>query len=347
MTRAPELPWLIRKRILELAVLHGKDNVTAIQRSLEMELRELRLGKGFAVDYSPDVKTIHRIANEYINQLSPEAVMEHLPPSVWTLREDYETLKQHAEANKAESQEKPYQESPHKDKMRELAAKLECEIGVPRISDCRVDQLRPGAFFLGEDMLPIHISKKGRVQVKLRMEKKDTANAYLYQALCSHLKTSSYSDVLSDIRDWKRTLADHLEECLRLLLAVREEIRTLSIPSGNGEQPGATDWFPLLICDDAVMQATGHPWIADSSYRHEGLNLKCGSYGIYIGTSDEDLKVREDTHKGLRTKYAGDRQVRLIAEQREELMETAKGVTSMLQKFRDMERLPGHCELCS
>ena len=347
MPRKPKSPWPVIKRTLELAVLHGRNNLTVIQASLDIDLQKLRKEEGEAIGDTPDTRTIRWIVNDYINGLSPEAVMDLLRPSVWALREDHETLKQLAEVHKAESQEKPYQEPSHKDKMRELAAKLEYEIRLPRISDCFLDQLRPGGRFLGEDMLPIRISQKGKVQVELRIEETDTPNAHLYQALCAHLKTSSYSEVLSDIGDWKRALAKHLEECHRLLLAVREEIHTVSIPSGNGEQPGATEWFPLLICGDAVMQATGSLWITDSWYRHEGLNLRCGSYGIYIGISDEDLKARADTHKRLRTKYAGDRQVKLIAKQREGLMETIKGVTSMLQKFRDMERLPGKCELCS
>lgn len=119
MTRAPGLPWRIRKRILELAVLHGKDNVTLIQRSLQMELRELRLGEGFAVEYVPDVKTIHQIVNEYLDGLPPQAVIKYLDESEWTLRKDYEALKLLAEAKKAEIQEKPYRQPSHKDKMRE------------------------------------------------------------------------------------------------------------------------------------------------------------------------------------------------------------------------------------
>ncbi|MCX5998157.1 MAG: hypothetical protein NTU41_00810 [Chloroflexi bacterium] len=102
MPRKPKPTWSVMKRTLELAVLHGKNNLTAIQRSLDDDLEKLRQVEGIATGDTPDTRTIKWIVNDYINQLSPEAVKEQLPPSVWGLREDYEQLKGESHAQSRE-----------------------------------------------------------------------------------------------------------------------------------------------------------------------------------------------------------------------------------------------------
>jgi len=93
MPRKPEPPWPVIKKTLELAVLHGKGNLTAIRRSLDIELEKIREEEGIATGDTPDERTIRWIVNDYINELPREAVREQLPPSVWTLRKDYEEFK--------------------------------------------------------------------------------------------------------------------------------------------------------------------------------------------------------------------------------------------------------------
>lgn len=347
MPRGPQPPWPVVKRTLELAVLHGRANVTAIQRSLAIELQESDVKYGLPTGYVPDTRTIGWITTDYMNGLSPEAVIEQLPPSVWALRQDHEALKEAAAANRPGGRVAFDGKAAHRDKMVQMSAKLESQILLPRILDCLLDPLRPGGYFLGENMLPIRIGEDQRVRVELQIEGAGTPEAHLYQGLRSHLRTGAYSAVLPDLDRWKMDLALHLEQCHRLLLLVRKGIEDLRIPGSSGELPGATEWFSLLLCGDAVTQATGDTWIADSWYKHDGKNLTCGPYVIYQASSSADLQAAETLHKQLRTSYVDDSQVRSGAGQRKAITKTIEEVVSMLRRFRDGERLPGQCELCS
>jgi len=105
--------------------------------------------------------------------------------------------------------------------------------------------------------------------------------------------------------------------------------------------------FPILICADAVEQASGSAHFKDFPYRYEGSNLKFGGFAIYIGTPNEDLKPFEDAHRKVRAECARWQQTKAIAKQRRDLDDIAATISQQLRKFSAMERLPGHCELCS
>jgi hypothetical protein len=253
----------------------------------------------------------------------------------------------------SQTEQKPYEETPHKWKMRELAARLKDEITLPHIVDSFIDDLKPQRLLLGRGMFPISIANKGEIKVDLSIEG-ETEITHLYQALCSHLRTGGFSEVLDKIDTWRSAVVDNLQECHRLLRLVRERLEktyNVSIPGEDRGQPGITKWFPITICADAVYQARGKPWIDDSWYRYEtyggGVALKSGAYGIYNGKPDEDLKPYQEAHIKLRGRYATSKLAKVVAEQRKKLDEAVADLRQQLQKFIDIERLRGHCELCS
>ena len=144
-------------------------------------------------------------------------------------------------------------------------------------------------------------------------------------------------------------VADNLKNCHELLKRVRREVEDTyhtSIPIKDDGYPGFTMDFPILICADAVEQASGSAHFNDFPYGYDGSNLKFGGFIIYIGTSDEDLKPFEDFHRKLRAKCARWKQTKAIAKQRQDLDDVATAISQQLQKFSALERLPGHCELC-
>jgi len=126
-----------------------------------------------------------------------------------------------------------------------------------------------------------------------------------------------------------------------------EKSYNVSIPLDYQGQPGFTPWFLITTCGDAIEQARGVPYITDSWYKYEGLDLRCGSFLIYKGIPDEDLDVYRNAHVALRVKYAAHKQAREIAKQRGRIYQIEDKIRQQLQKFIDMEHLPGHCELCS
>lgn len=253
-----------------------------------------------------------------------------------------------ARRSKVQHEETPYEETPHKQKIRELAGRLKSEIGLPWIGDCFVVDLKPGRFFLGREMFPISIGERKEIEIELRIEG-DQAIAHLYQGLRSHLKTGHFSEVVVKTDSWKLAAAENLEKCYELITLVRKDVEEtygVSIPTQYREQLGLTEWFPLLICADAVQHATGFTWITDSWYKYDGFDLRCGSYLIYRAVSSQDLEAYKNAHTKMRTEYATNERVRQIAKQREGLRQTAEDIGAMLEKFRDMEHLPGQCELC-
>ena len=96
MPRKPKPSLQMIKQILEFAAALGKDNLAGIQRTLDNYLKTLAVEER-PMEMAPDTRTIRRILNDFLNQMSQEAVLENLPPSVWHLRNDYENIKKLAE----------------------------------------------------------------------------------------------------------------------------------------------------------------------------------------------------------------------------------------------------------
>jgi len=72
-------------------------------------------------------RNIRRTIEQDINELRPEVVVNKLPSHVWRLRNDYEAIKQFEKSQQKET----YEETPHRQTMRDLARRLADEISLP------------------------------------------------------------------------------------------------------------------------------------------------------------------------------------------------------------------------
>lgn len=304
---------------------------------------------------------------ELLGQYSPREVHKHLSDTrdqvslstIYNIRRQKTTRVEGIEASQgmvteAAIEQKPYKETSHKQKMRELSEAVINEICLPWIGASFIVELKPPLIIVEDHRghrlcPPIRITKEGKMEVEVSI--RDTEGIPLFQqALRGHLKTGGFSEVLSNIELWRQGLADNLLKCHNLLNLVRTELEQVydtSIPTRDLGQSGFTMDFPITVCADAVEQAKGSRHFADFPYLLESLNLKFGAFTIYIGSPGEDLKPYEDKHRTLRTKYATHQVTKEIADQREELDSIASAVGQALLKFQNMERLPGYCELCS
>jgi excisionase family DNA binding protein len=245
---------------------------------------------------------------------------------------------------------KTYEETEHKQKMRELAKQLQSAITLPWIVDSFILDLEPRRLLLGREGLPISIAKDRTIRVQNNLEEGEGQPTYLWQGLRSHLQTGGFSNLLDMIRLWRKEVGDNLLECHKLLEFLRRKLQktfNTPIPTDDVEQDGFTVWFPVTILADAVEQAQWSTNFRDFLYRHEGSGLRFGAWLIYHGGEDEDLKLYEDAHSELRSRCAHWKQTKRIAEQRQELYRTVTEIKERLGQFTDMERLPGRCELCS
>ncbi len=250
--------------------------------------------------------------------------------------------------------QKSYEETPHKQKMWELAGKLMHEINMPWIMVSFIVELKPQRLLYADSRgrsqyPPIIIAENEKISIEISIEGKGEID-HIHKGLRSHLETGGFSKVLDDIGIWKQGIADNLVRCHKLLRLARKKIEksyNVSVPIDYRGQPGFTMHFPMTICAEGIEQARGSNHFRDFSYRYEGLGLSFGAYLIYQGVQNQDLKPYEAAHRKLRKRCASWKQTREIAEQRNSLYETQADIRQQMQKFIDMERLPGQCELCS
>ena len=242
-----------------------------------------------------------------------------------------------------------YAETPHTQKMRELARKVKGAVHQPGIFDCFFAEETPAGKRLGRRGFQFNITNDKKIEIP-NILRGEGEMPHLYHGLRQHLETGGFSEVVSKIKLWEQEAGENLVKCFELLGLVTKEIEdhfNVRIPADYCEQPGLTIDFARIACADAVQKAGGYIWVTDSWYKYEGFNLKCGAYIIYQGISGEDLKSYEDTHKKMRTQYATHEQTKEIAEQIKKLDKTAAEINQQLQEFMDMERLPGRCKFCS
>lgn len=270
------------------------------------------------------------------------SVFDRDPRSTKRAVETYKTAEQAA-------QQKPYEETAHKQKMRDLARNLIDEISLPWIVDSIIVELKPRRFSLDRGGFLISVGQEGEIGVESSIKGKGEID-HLHQALRTHLETGGFSQVLDEIGNWANKVANNLLECHIFFTLVKEELEKsygVSIPMKDEGQPGFATWFPITICADAIEQARGSDHFRDFPYTYEGLNLRFGAFLVYFGVPNEDLGAIKNAHIKLRAGYAAHLQAQRIAGQRGDLYQTEAEIKQQLENFIDMERLPGQCELCS
>lgn len=236
--------------------------------------------------------------------------------------------------------QKPYQETPHKQMIRELARQLQSTMQLPWIGDSFIPELKPGQVTLGRDGLLVRVTKDRIVEVPINIEPN----------LRGHLLTGGFLQVMDDIELWKQGVSEYLLRCHKLLTAVRRRIETayrVSIPTKDSSQAGFLVYFPITICADAVEQARGGTHFKYFPYRYEDPGLRFGAFMIYRGMQNEDLKPFEELHKELRNSYAKWKKAKDIAKFISRLNQLDDDIVGKLRKFADMEHVRGHCDLCS
>jgi len=126
MPRKPEPSFKLKQIIWDMAGTIGTDNWSALYREVNHTLEELQ-NKGELLENVPEERKVRDIIELDIQRLTREAVMAKLPRHTWHLRNDYEAIEHLAESLKTKQQtpqeevvkQKPYEETPHKQKMRE------------------------------------------------------------------------------------------------------------------------------------------------------------------------------------------------------------------------------------
>lgn len=292
-----------------------------------------------------------RLSRDTYSALQDE--IRHIPAEeVMSLTPDLQSwVKQsrpELEENLRKTHSEQYEETTHKREMRGLARDVIQEIRVPWILDSFIISLKPGRLSLGRDDLRISITQSNKIEVPLSVTREGKLSDP-HEALRSHLRTGGFSELLDEIELWRQGVADNRLRCHRLLGVLRrglERAYKTSIPLDYRGEPGFTIWFPMTICADAVEQARGSSHFGHFPYNYEGSGLRFGAFLVYQGMPNQDLNPYEVVHRQLRTKCAKWERVRDIAKQREELSQTQAQIGRLLQKFIDMERLPGRCELC-
>jgi len=259
---------------------------------------------------------------------------------------------------------KPYEETPHKQKMRELAKVLAGRISLPSLFDEDLWRDLPTEFLTGKYSLPIGVVEIGEdKQIKVNYSDIGAGNAlpHLVEGLYSHLGTSGLSrfvELVGDkgrFNDWVSGVGQYSEALLGFLKLIVDEVKSYKdgVSFRDEAKAGLTKWFLLIVWNDVIQKASGYSWIDDSWYKpHESIpgtnlwKLNCGAYAIGFAKSKRTLKTYENWHKKLRGKYIEYPLVKGIGAKYQELSNTAEQIRQRLQEFSDIEHLPGHCKLC-
>lgn len=257
--------------------------------------------------------------------------------------------------------EEAYQSSLHQEKMRRLASGLINEISLPEKLHSFILDWKPQRLLVidsrGNRLCPpVIIDKNGKISIELSLES-DGEIGHVYHGLRSHLETAGSSQVLRDIDAWKKGAGQYIEKCHQFLtIAIGETREQAKIPDDKverNEKTGCKLSFFKTACAAAVEIANGGSPVAYSGYCTQALpnNLwllyKYSGGGICVAKTELGAKRCRHKHMELGLTLSKTEEAKEVARSRAELEKTEKIITKQLQKFSDMEPLPGDCELCA
>lgn len=268
------------------------------------------------------------------------------------------------ERGETQIDQKPYEETPHKRKMRELAKALAGRISLPSLFDEDLWRDLPAEFQPGKYSLPIGVVEIGedrQIKVNYCDVGAGVAVPHLVEGLYSHLSTSwlsGFAELVGHkgkLDNWVSGVGQYSEALLRFLKLIVDEVKGYrdKVSFRDEAKPGLTKWFIVTAWNDVIQKASGYSGIDDSWY-HPPESIpntslwqqKCGAYRIGIAKTKRRLKTYENWHKQLREKYTEEPIAKGIGAKYQELSNTTELIRQRLQEFSDMERLPGNCELC-
>jgi len=276
---------------------------------------------------------------------------------------ELERLKASSEFTK-KAKQKPYEETPHKQKMRELAKAFAEQIILPSPWDKDLwrdlpVEFKPGKYHLSIGV--VEIAENGQMKVSYHDIGAGVTTPHLVKGLSSHLSTSGLSKFAElegdkgELDNWVGEVGQYSQALLMFLKFIADDVKgyRAKVIFHDEAKPGLTKWFILTAWNDAIQKAGGYSWIDNSWYKpHKSIRdtnlwqLRCGAYSIGIAGSKTTLKTYENWHKKLRVKYAEHQSAKDIHTKSQELSNIAQDIRQRLQEFSDMERLPGNCELC-
>jgi hypothetical protein len=261
-------------------------------------------------------------------------------------------------------EQEPYEETPHKQKVRDLARALAERITLPSLWDKDLWRDLPVEFQPGKYYLPIgavEIGKDKQIKVNYYDVSTNFAEPHLVKGLLSHLSTSGLSKFAELVGDKGKLgnlvgeAGQYSEAVLKFLKLIADEVKGYRAKTDFHDEgkPGLTRWFIISAWNDAIQKAGGCSWIDNSWYKPyesvPGTNLwqlRVGGAVIGIAKSKRTLNSYETWHKKLILKYATDPLAKDIAVKDEDLGIIAQDVKQRLQEFSDMQQVPGHCEMC-
>ena len=210
MSRRAKPTEIVIRETLALAVLRGKDNLTAIHRDLDTRLEHLRQEEDIYVGDTPDLRTIKWVINDYLNSLSPEAAIANFPPHILQLRTDYERPKRRLSQPKLARKKAGGPDDrtrEHWAKLSEVASSLSASFTKIRsFSNAEIvgDVIDGGSIWLHGEPPPFHFSRPDREDPR-KLEKVDS---YLAQRLFEHLMGHS------QMNDWKKLAEEGISDDL-------------------------------------------------------------------------------------------------------------------------------------
>jgi hypothetical protein len=270
----------------------------------------------------------------------------------------------HDVPKESRAEQVPYEETPHKQKIRETTKALAERIRVPyywdrdSVRDLPVE-FQPGKYSLSIDM--VEIGENRQMKVLYYDPGAGIDGSHLVKGLYSHLNTSGlpkFAELVGDkgkLNNWVSAVGQYSQALLMFLKFIADDVKgyRAKVSFRDEAKPGLTKWFVLTAWNDILQQAGGFPWIDDSWYKpHESIpdtnlqQLKCGSYIIGIAKSKITLKTYENWHKKLRVNSVKHQSAKDLHAKSQELSNVAQEIRQRLLEFSDMERLPGRCELC-
>jgi hypothetical protein len=279
------------------------------------------------------------------------------------LRTVEKVIKSH-KINKQTAKPGWYEETPHRQKMRDTAKSLAAQIRLPSIlgKDFLRDfsiELEPGthSWALGS----IDVSEEKQIKFTYHDPANMVAEPHIIEALYSHVGTSEltkFTELVGEegkLQSFIYETGKYLQELHKFLQLIVDEVQGYGSELNFNDEvkPGLTKWFAKTVWVDALQITGGFPWIDESWYSLSKSNtlsglwqLRCGAYILDNESSKDILTTHKDWHKNLRAKYAGHQLAKDIYAKSEEINTAAQEIKQRLEEFSDMDHLPGHCGLC-
>ncbi len=262
-----------------------------------------------------------------------------------------------------------YLPSPHKQRILDMAGSLKGEIWLPGLSGSFFYWSKNQQISVVDDLgrvAAVAVDGDGRISVGVSIEGEGEVDD-LHAALRSHLETGGFAGVLADIDSWRSGVGRYLEKCRDLLEAATTGVKARAVFRDDVERnqrPGHQKAFFTSACADAVEIAAGdiaggkpsapeYGEIARRNYNCQQLTnglwllTRYGFGGVCVVKTERQSSTRLREHVELARRLSAEKGAAEVAQLRLDLGRMTVRINRQLQKFLEMEQVPGHCELCA